>query len=270
MMTSNATHSNILKPAPALEDMSLTEIVNQHLKTCVKSNGLVSKCIACKDKCVYGKRAEDLAKGLVSPGMNKPVAYEGSMLHLARMQNELDRMRKAKNDEQQKAVPAKKEPEKKEEKTEEPKKQLKRGESFKTWFEDSLKAPDQIAWVMEHFNISKTKAKNKIYQVTYSNDEAREMVKKYRPQNNTKAVEPEQTKEEPVVETTAPSEDELLRKAMERKLEMLMNQQESVEADLKKYQDEFERRTKEAHDRIVAIKDQIDTICKTMDILKTI
>lgn len=270
MMTSNATHSNILKPVPSLEDMSLTEIVDRYLKTCVKSNGFVSKCIACKDKCVYGKRAEDLAKGLVSPGMSKPVAYEGSMLQMARMQNELERMRKAKTEVQPKPEPEKKT----EEKPEASKKPLKRGESFKTWFEDSLKAPDQVAWVMEHFNISRTKAKNKIYQVTYSNDEAREMVKKYRPQGEQNMAEPEPAKEEPVVEV-APvmpvvSDDELLRKAMERKLEMLMNQQESVEADLKKYQEEFERKTQEAHSKITSIKDQIDTICKTMDILKTI
>lgn len=42
-------------PIKELEDMSLEEIVQKHIKTCGKANGNVAICSQCKSPCKQGK-----------------------------------------------------------------------------------------------------------------------------------------------------------------------------------------------------------------------
>ena len=146
----------IQKPLPPLEEMDLREITSRYLTPCVKSYGKVSACMKCEPKCAYGQRAIELAMQGVG-GRSETVPYEGSMLEKARRENELRR---------QQAVLVKKLAEESvnkqiEEPVNEPqvKKKTTRTEAWKEWFEESLKAEDQVQYVVKRFGISAAQAR---------------------------------------------------------------------------------------------------------------
>lgn len=254
-------------PVPPLNEMTLQEITKRYLATCIKSHGLVSECAKCKDKCPYGTRAVSLAYGDGMLG-GRAVPYEGSMLQKARMENELERKRKTAVDALKKQLEkTEKEIEAVREEAKDPKRKLK-SQDPEGWYEDALKSGDPVKYVMENMNRTKTQAKKKLCNFLYHRPEMKEIQEKYVPktdaeenttESSTVAQETPVCEEKPcnVVETEA-NGDAYVSKVMEQKLEELMNQQEKLETAIKEYQT-----------KLVKIKEQIDTICKTMDIFKT-
>ena len=259
-------------PIPPLNEMTLQEITKRYLTSCIKSHGLVSECQKCKDKCPYGMRATMLAYGTGAFG-ERAVPYEGSMLQAARMQNELNRQRQITTDaltEERKKIEEKIETTEKEVK---PKKRRK-GMDPEGWYEEAMKSGDPVKYVMETFGRTKTQAKSKLYNYLYLHPEMKEIHDKYTKKN----VSEEKTKEESPVKVETPERvekpcntgkteekvntaqpgDIYITRVMEMKLETLMNKQEEYESAIKDYQT-----------KLAKVKEQIETICRTMDIFKT-
>lgn len=253
-----------MKRLPPLDEMTLQEITKHYLTTCIKSHGLVSECVKCKEKCAYGKRAVSMALGDRQLD-DCQIPYEGSLLQQARTINELKRKQQNllnETGEEQKMD----EPEMPEQ--EKPKRKRKNAEP-EGWFEEAWKSGDPAKYVMERFNRSKTQAKKKLYNYKYLHPELREIEEKYAHKSRPDIkVDKESVAacEEAVCGTETPkfgetktSGDDLVSKMMEQKLEKLMNQQEEYEGLIKEYQT-----------KLTKVKEQIDTICKTMDILKIV
>ncbi len=246
-----------------LEEMSLGTIVKTHLMTCAKSKGLVSTCMKCTSPCAPGLKAIELTTGKISPKSDRAVPYEGSLLQKARADAEAQRkMNKMLSDVNEEIKEFEKEVKEKK-----PAKRKNRWADQDGWYEESLKAENQLEYTMFRFNISRTQAKKKIYayrrnhgllepattkQNTAKTASAPEADHLVMPQKEAEIV-PEKPLSPGVIEAS----DEMMTKAMERKLELLMNQQEEYEGQIKKYQQLLSQ-----------VKDQIDTICKTIDIFK--
>ena len=129
---------NPATPTPTLpiEDMDLHTIVKNYL--CHKSNGLISNCMKCTSKCVYGERALEL--------MGNRFGIPGSP---AKSDSILERARK------EIAVAA-------------DQKEKKQKVNKKNWYEIALKESNPIEWVMNEFGINEKQAKNKLYYYAYS------------------------------------------------------------------------------------------------------
>ena len=249
-------------PKKPLEEMDLREIVKNYLVTCVKSQGKVSECLKCTDKCEYGKRAEKLAKNIITPSEATP--YEGSILQKGRMENEL--IRKA-----NKMIEdlSREEAELKNETKEKTKKHGgKREKDPEGWYEESLASENQLKWVMDKFSMNEHQAKKKIWNYRYYHPEVKT---RNRADKKTQSSEPgkkEETKELTNEEKMDVLDNVYMTKVMERKLEKLMNEQEMYETEIKKYKEEYERKTEEVNLKLSVVKEHIDAICKTMDIFK--
>lgn len=249
-------------PVPPLNEMTLQEITKRYLTSCIKSHGLVSECQKCKEKCPYGMRATMLAYGTGAFG-ERAVPYEGSMLQAARMQNELNRKRQITVDaltEELKKTEEKIETVEKEMK--EPKKRRKNADP-EGWYEEALKSGDAVKYVMDTFNRTKTQAKKKLYNYLYLHPEMQEIHDKYVKKETQKETVKEE-KAEPEIKEAEKKEivnqpgDIYITRVMEMKLETLMNKQEEYESAIKDYQT-----------KLAKVKEQIETICRTMDIFKT-
>lgn len=251
-----------------LEEMSLPDITKKYLRTCTKSNGRVSECMRCNQKCVYGEKAIAMTYGL-----NKAedvVPYEGSLLYQARMQNEQRRKEaeKPKEAEKQTAQVVEEKPaEKKRRANQDP----------EGWFEEAMAQTDPVQYVMDRFGKTRTQAKKKIYMYRYLHKKSEGEIKEETASDiqtdssssndleaetaqNIPSADGETEQKKAAVESARPeSDDELLKTMMDHKLELLMNQQEQIESEIKVCQT-----------KLTKVKEQIETICKTMDILKEV
>lgn len=255
-----------IRPVPPLDEMSLQEISKRYLTTCVKSNGRVSECMRCKDKCPYGQKAVSIVYGTTD---DRAVPYEGSMLQMARMQNELNRQRKETTESLTEEL------KKTEEEIETVEKEIKNAKRYRKspdpegWYEEALKSDDPVQYVVEHFDRTKTQAKKKLYNYLRLHPEMQEIHDKYMVKgvsltklDKESSVSPEPpvcVEKSPEIGKTEQPGDVYITRVMEMKLETLMNQQEEYESLIKSYQE-----------KLLKVKEQIDTICKTMDILKTV
>lgn len=248
-----------------LEEMSLGTIVKTHLMTCAKSKGLVSTCMKCTSPCAPGLKAIELTTGKISPKSDRAVPYEGSLLQKARA--EADAQRKMKKLQEGLESEIKNLEDFAKDLKEEKKARKNRWSDQEGWYEEAQAAADPVEYAMNRFGISKTQAKKKIYAYRRNHGLLEPAKTK---QNTAKTAsapeadhltipqkEAEIVPEKPLSPGVIEASDEMMTKAMERKLETLMNQQEEYEGQIKKYQQ-----------LLTQVKDQIDTICKTIDIFK--
>ena len=230
--------------AKPLEEMDLQDLVKGHLRTCAKSNGALSVCRTCSSKCIYGQRALDLYEGRVSVG-SETIRPEETILY---------RMRKA----QEEAMKTK-------------------GTIFikpakvviDDWYEKANQSEDPVKWVMDTFDISKTKAKNKIYQYKYrmkkkNAEENKEEVKEEKPEEVKTIVEEkkEEVEKAPVSEERTEEKKEekkesndIVYKTMEEKIDRMMKRQ----TEYKELMDKYAGLYKE-------VSEQIDVLCKALDV----
>ena len=230
--------------AKPLEEMDLQDLVKGHLRTCAKSNGALSVCRTCSSKCIYGQRALDLYEGRVSVG-SETIRPEETILY--RMRKAQEEIRKA----QEEAMKTK-------------------GTIFikpgkviiDDWYEKANQSDDPVKWVMDTFNISKTKAKNKIYQYKYrmkkknseekkeeeNLEEVKTVVEEKKEEVKKVSVNEERTEEKK-------ESNDIVYKTMEEKIDRMMKRQ----AEYKELMDKYAGLYKE-------VSEQIDVLCKALDV----
>ena len=179
---------------------------------CGKSQGLLTSCRDCENKCIYGKRALELAA--VRP-VTENVPYDQTIL--GKMRAEI--ASKQKDDQ-------------------EPIRSTKRvtAPENQGWFLEAMKAANPYEWTAEYFNIPLKKAKKKIWQYRYA----------HKAELQEAGVKTEETKpEEKPVERRAYSD-------FEAKLDSLMKLQEEYKTKQEEYQklaDEYAEKWKEVNDK---------------------
>lgn len=228
-------------PSVPLQDMSLEEIKKKYIKTCAKANGNLSECSKCKSPCPEGKRAIQLVANQIYNDPPVPLYGGKTLIEKAKEENMKRREELAKKENQTETIT----------------KRGKDGRKFiDDWYDKAMATDDPLKWVMDTYQISKTKAKNKI-----------RMWEIRHPKNNTE--EPEQIKETPVIEepkievkteaiALVPKENNI-----EAKLEELMRQQEEHKKAMKEYQRLYD----EAKAEYEKIKQKTDILCNALDIL---
>ena len=237
-------------PATPLQDMTLEEIKKKHIKTCAKANGDVSKCSKCQSPCPEGKRAIQLIANSVYN--DPPIPLYGGKTLIERAQEE--NMKRREEAEKKKEEEAKqKEPE--QVKT----KKSKDGRVYiEDWFNKAMASEDPLVWIMDAYNISRRKAKQKIYGYRSLHPETREV---------TNSLLSQETKTETIVkadELSSPAvTSDVKEDRIENKLENLMKLQE----EHKKAMDEYMRLYTEAKAEYEKIKQKTDVLCNALDIL---
>ena len=221
-------------PAVPLQEMTLEEIKQKHIKTCAKANGDVSECSRCKSPCPEGQRATQLVANMIYNDPPIPLYGGKTLIEKAKEENMKRREEK--------------------EKIEESKKVTKNKRIYiDGWYEQAMASADPVAWVMEAYACSKTKAKQKIYCWKNRHPEANE-------------THPEES-ETPVIKETQESQTqpkiETKKDKFEVKLEALMKQQE----EQKKAMDEYMKLYQQAKVEYEKIKQKTDVLCNALDIL---
>jgi len=139
-------------PVVPLQEMTLEEIKKKYIKMCAKANGDVSVCSKCQTPCPEGKRAIQLIANNVYPDPPVPLYGGKTLIERAREDNMKRRA------ELEKAEKEKKEAEQK------PKRKK---VAIEDWFNKAMATDDPIQWIMDNLHVSKTKAKQKIYDYRY-------------------------------------------------------------------------------------------------------
>ena len=206
-------------PPKALKDLTLDEIKKKHLSACAKSNGNVERCRACQ-QCEYGKRAVQLTVERTYTDDGIPL-YDGmTLIEKAKQENMLRRKEKEQMN----------------------KKISKDNRAYiEDWYSKAIASEDPVAWVMNAYEIDKTKAKAKLYQWRKRHEE--EPVK------------------EPAKEVA--KEVKPIPEGIEAKLERLYNLQKQYEDGMNSLRKQLDKAQKEYDE----INRKIDVLCSAMDII---
>lgn len=225
-------------PPEDYKKMTLDKLIEKYIKTCGKAGGDLSVCSKCTNVCEYAKRAIQLKSGEIYDDPPIPLYGGKTLIEMAKEQNMLRRAEKEKKEMEE----AKK--------MEEPKPVYKRKVSDEGWYEESLASGDQVKWLMENRNLSKTQAKKKLYMFKYNhgmlNRKETPVVKVEEP-----VVEKIEVKTEPVIHG-----DDVVLRTLEQKINVLMRQQEEYKTKMEEYTRLYNQ-----------TKEQVDVLCKSMDIL---
>ena len=232
-------------PVIPLQDMSLEEIKKKYIKTCGKANGNVSVCSKCKSPCDEGKRAIQLVANSVYNDPPIPLYGGKTLIERAKEEN-LKRREEAKAAEEKKEEVKEKKPKRKR-------------MVIENWYEQAMASPDPTQWIMDAYKISKTKAKQKIYDYRYRHkDELSVEEKKEEKKEEIEEVKPEFTAKETQHESKVVSTDRF-----EVKLEALIKMQD----EHKKAMDEYMKLYEQAKIEYEKIKQKTDILCNALDIV---
>lgn len=212
--------------------LPLDELISKYLKNCGKSNGDPAVCSRCQTPCDIGRRACQLKALEVYNDPPVPLYGGKTLIEKAREENILRKQQK----EEKKAEENKK--------TKNHRKYIR----IENWYEKAMASEDPVSWVAENYQVSRTKAKQRLYDWKNNHPEV----------NKEKVVE---ETNEPVKEVVAVKTD-----GIESKLEKLMKMQE----DQKKAMDEYYRLYEQAKVEYEKIKEKTDILCNAMDILNDI
>ena len=187
-------------------DMDVNQLKKKYIDTCAKSNGMISNCSRCENPCVYGKRAIEIISGDTSI---VPL-YDGkTLIEKAKEENMLRKKEQV------------------------DKKISKDNRAYiDDWYSKAMSSEDPVKWVMNTYNIDKTKAKAKLYQWKRRHKECKEEVKQE-------------------VKTVMP-----IPESIETKLEKLYKEKELIQENINKLQKQYEE-----------INNKIDVLCNAMDIM---
>ena len=216
-------------PAKELQDMSLEEITKKYIRTCGKANGQVSVCSKCQSPCAEGKRAIQLVANKVYN--DPPIPLYGGKTLIQKAQEE--NMRRREQMEKEKA------------KEEKPK--YKKYMRWEGWWEESLASGDQVKWIMDNMDLTRTKAKNKIYMYKYTHG----------------LITVPEIKEPVVTPASEVKIEKTTDANIESKLDVLLKKQEEYKNEMIKYQNLYN----EAQKKYEEIKKKADILCSAMDIL---
>ena len=233
-------------PAVPLQDMTLEEIKKKYLKTCAKSQGNPAVCSKCPTPCAEGKRAIQLLANQVYNDPPIPLYGGKTLIEKAREENII---RKQKS----------------EQKKEEEKKMPKEKQYIDNWYEESLASGNQLAWIMEKYNMTKTQAKKKVYSYRYRNGLTN---KEYftKGQGNTPPVveNPEKVRASIVVPEKQQNENIVNdSETIESKIDNLMKKQTEYKHEM----DEHYKAYLLAKETYESFSKKIDVLCSAMDIM---
>lgn len=227
--------------------MTLEQLKAKHLKLCGKCNGEVSVCSKCKTPCEYGKRAIQLLSEEIYNQPPVPLYGGKTLIERAREEN-------AKWHQEHDKKPNEPVTSLKEKKEEEKPKRIQRVGNriyMEGWWEMSLQAEDQVQWVMDTFNISKTKAKKRIYMHKYNNGLLEKKTEKPTEQPAEKPVE---TPTDTVV-VERPKTTDVVVLTLEAKVNELMQKQSEYKTKMEEYQKLYNE-----------VSEQVDVLCKALDV----
>ena len=203
-------------PPKPLQDMTLEEIKKKYI--CAKANGDISVCSKCLTPCDYGKRAIQLAANEVYSDPPVPLYGGMTLIERARQENMLRRQQKEKKEEN---------------------KEMKKSKDnriyIENWYEKAQASGDPIKWIMEQYNIDRTKAMAKVCQW----------------RNRHKTEEPKK-----VLLAEKPKEIPAGFESVETKIDSLMKQQDEYKQIILKYQKLYDE-----------VSSKIDVLCRAMDIV---
>ena len=229
-------------PVVPLQDMTLEEIKKKYLRMCAKCNGDPSVCSKCPTPCAEGKRAIQLLSNQVYD--DPPIPLYGGKTLIERAKEENMQRRKLLEEQKQENKP----------------KRHRNHKDPEGWYEESLKAEDQLNFVMKMFNMTKAQARKKIYSYRYRNGLTD---KNYKTQNRGKITE-HVIKE--TIETLAEDiavQNNLEENVIEHKIDTLMKEQEKAKQEMdKRYQAYLE-----AKNIYEGFSKKIDVLCSAMDIM---
>ena len=224
--------------------MGLKELTEKYIKTCGKANGALHVCSKCDSPCEYGKRAMQLVANEIYNDPPVPLFAGKTMVQMAQEEN----MRRKAN------VLFKDEPVKSEEAPEEKPIEKKEGKGGRVYIDDWYKlakeSGDAVKWIMETYNVSKSKAKQKIYGWLNRHPEDREVVA---PVVKIEEKEIEKIEEPKPVERKAG--DDVVFLTIEGKIDELVRKQE----EYKKKAEEYSKLYKD-------VTEQIDVLYKAWDV----
>lgn len=234
-------------PAVPLQDMTLDEIKKKYLSICAKANGDPAICSKCTAPCPEGKRAIQLLANKVYNDPPIPLYGGKTLIEKAREENMLRRQRLE------------------EEKKKDEKKVPKEKQYVDNWYEESLESGDQLAWVMEKFNMTKTQAKKKIYSYRYRNGLTnKEYFSDKRSETKPVIVEDVEKVREEIKQDIVQQKQEIsMNNSIESKIDSLMRQQ----AKYKTIMDEHYKEYLAAKETYEDFSKKIDILCSAMDIM---
>ena len=232
-------------PPIDISKLSLDELKSKYLKACGKSNGNPSVCSRCASPCPEGKRAIQLLANEFFDD-KVPLSAGKTLIERAKEENA-----KRRAEEAEKAANVLRAETKEETKIPEEKPKKRKYQKMEDWWEKSLEAPDQIEWVVDKFGISRTQAKKKIYAYRYNHGLVGTKEEKV---SKTEEKKPE-IKEEDVTPSITKNSNDIVFLTMESKIDELMK----LQADYKAKVEEYTKKLKE-------VSEQIDVVCRAMDI----
>lgn len=248
-------------PPVNIQDLSLEELKAKYLKTCGKCNGDPSVCSKCSTPCDYGKRAVQIIANQVYNDPPIPLYGGKTMIQKAQEQNMQRREALRRKEEEEKKA--------NENKPEElvVKKRKDGTVIIENWYEKAIASDDPIAWIMNAYNCSKTKAKQKIYVWRNTHPETKAeteailaSLRKANKENSEAATEKET--EVPAKEESNEQEHKT-DSNIESTLEKLMHRQEEYKKSMDKYLKLYEQ-AKEEYEKI---KHKTDILCCAIDII---
>ena len=230
-------------PAVPLQEMTLEEIKKKYLKMCAKSQGDPAVCSKCSAPCTEGKRAIQLLANSIYNDPPIPLYGGKTLIEKAREENMLRKQKLEEEKKEEKKVPKEK-------------------QFIENWYEDSLASGNQLAWVMEKYNMTKTQAKKKIYSYRYRNGLTN---KEYftRGQGGVAPVltDPDTARKEINIEPVKQEVNTSDR--IESKIDSLMRKQAEYKAVMDEHYKEY-LMAKETYDNF---SKKIDVLCSAMDIM---
>ena len=268
------TPSNYYPPRD-LNKMSFEEIEKVYLNVCAKYNHDISNCSKCQAPCTYGKRAIQLKANEIYNQPTIPLYGDKTLIEAAREANMKAKMGLPVEPPKKTGFISQAELDKRNAKkaeapnVETPKETKRRARKVvDDWYDKAYNSKDPLQWIMDTFEITKAKAKQKVYSYQNQHPELKETKPLWEP--NKKKSEAakhswdgrkpkEEMKEEPKPEVKS-------NKAMdsfEEKLNALMAKAD----EYKKLADEHRKKAEEYQKMYDEAKSKVDTVFAAINIL---
>lgn len=204
-----------------IDEMDLIDLRRKILKWCAKSQGAIGPCRDCRAKCSAGIRAIALYDGdeatrASEPEVVKPVIKEEKKVPVE-IKEEVVKM-----------------------------KDRKKGRPVSKWYTDAMASGDAVKWCVDNLGITIQQAKKRIYMYEYNRFGAR----------RTKPAETVEIKTVSESVAKTPADDFSLVSAMETKMKVLTERQQSYKVQIDELTAEYKK-----------ITDQLEAITMCIELL---
>lgn len=256
-------------PAVSLQDMTLDEIKKKYIRTCAKANGDVAKCSKCESPCSEGKRAIQLIANAVYDDPPIPLYGGKTLIERAKEEN----MKRRAELEKAKEEMEKAEEKLNKEKEEKPKRKG-RTPVVEGWYDKAYESQDPLKWIMDTFNLSKTKARQKVYAHQHIHPELRttkplwpadqKKVEAGRKGGMTEKVV--RVENEPIIKVETQREDIKSGSALES-YEDKISAMVKLQDEYKQKAEEYQKKADEYQKMYLELKTKVDTVFEALNIL---